>query len=237
MLQVDVTGCPTVCMHCWAQGGHYPAMAMDDINWVLDNTEDFCKENNITLCAFPMNETIAHPEALQMLKKFRKYAELDGRYMMEPLPTTGVPIATRSDWAEILETSKQLGTTFLAFSFHGIEDVHDSIVNRKGAYKETCTAIERTHSLGLECHANVFLTKESIKQFDELLNALKSLNVERISWAPAFFQPTKRGENMKKCDRSCMIYYLLLKKLIRRKYLNLLKSSGKTCMNIPKKHW
>jgi hypothetical protein len=29
-LQVEVVGCPTVCRHCWAQGGPYPAMPVDD---------------------------------------------------------------------------------------------------------------------------------------------------------------------------------------------------------------
>lgn len=56
-----------------------------------------------------------------------------------------------------------------------------------------CSAIERTHAAGLECHCNVFLTKDNTCQFSEILDTLKSMGVERTSFSLADYQPTRRG--------------------------------------------
>jgi MoaA/NifB/PqqE/SkfB family radical SAM enzyme len=125
--------------------------------------------------------------------KLRKFFEIDGGYQLDPFLTNGVSLGSRDDWKHILGVAKELGPTFLCFSLHGMDEVHDRIVNSKGAFGLVCSAIERTHAAGLECHYNVFLTKDNTCQFSEILDTLKSLSVERTSFGPADYQPTKRG--------------------------------------------
>jgi hypothetical protein len=62
-LQVEVVGCPTVCRHCWAQGVPYPAMPVDKVAWVLEQTHRFCDDHGLGFGAYPMHELAAHPQA------------------------------------------------------------------------------------------------------------------------------------------------------------------------------
>src|SRR5215471_2736541 len=96
---VEVMGCPTVCQHCWAMGRGYQAMPLEDISWVLHEVRRFCMAHTLTYGGFPMHEVIAHPQAAQVLRLFHDVWHDD----CQPQPTTGVPLATRSDWREVLE--------------------------------------------------------------------------------------------------------------------------------------
>jgi hypothetical protein len=189
-LQVEVVGCPTVCRHCWAQGTSYQAMPIDDIAWVLEQAHAFCDVHGLIFGAYPMHEVAAHPQAAEILQLFADHV---GAAEFEPLATTGVPLATRKDWPELLATTARLGTTTVWVAFHGIGAEHDRQVNRSGAYAETCLAIQRIHATGLRAGCNVFLTKASAQQAERLLGALQRLGVDGMWWGPASYYPTPRA--------------------------------------------
>ena len=66
-------------------------------------------------------------------------------------------------------------------------------MNRRGAYAETCQAIERAHSAGLSVGCNVFLTIESLPQLDELIAAMGSLVDAGKCFETASYLPTPRS--------------------------------------------
>jgi len=105
-LQVEVTGCPTVCRHCWAQGVPYPIMPVDKVAWVLEQTHRFCDAHGLGFGAYPMHELAAHPQAAEVLRLFADHV---GAVEFEPLATTGVPLAVREDWQELLAAAATLG--------------------------------------------------------------------------------------------------------------------------------
>jgi hypothetical protein len=190
VLQVEVVGCPTVCRHCWAQGTPYRAMPVGDVALALERVHRCCDRRRLGFAAYPMHEVAAHPRAVEVLELFAGHV---GAAEFEPLSTTGVPLATRQDWAEVLAAAARLGTTTIWVAFHGIGVEHDRMVNRSGAYAETCLAIERAHAVGLRAGGNVFVTKANAPQADRLLGVLGRLGVEEMSWEPAAFHPTPRG--------------------------------------------
>lgn len=63
-LSVEMVGCPTVCLHCWAQGVPqgvpYQAMPLADIVWLLEEVHRFCDAKGLTFDAYPMHEVAAH---------------------------------------------------------------------------------------------------------------------------------------------------------------------------------
>jgi hypothetical protein len=189
-LQLEAVGCPTVCRHCWAQGLPYPAMPVDDVAWVLEQTHRFCDDHRLSLGAYPMHELVAHPQAAEMLRVFADHV---GAAEFEPLSTTGVPLAVREDWPELLAAAASLGTTTVWVAFHGLGVEHDRQVNRTGAFAETCLAIERVHAAGLRAGANMFVTTANAGQAERLLETLGRLGVEEMAWEPATFYPTPRG--------------------------------------------
>lgn len=192
-LQIEVVGCPTVCMHCWAQGAPYQAMPVDDIRWVLEQARSFCADAKFTFSSFPMHEVAAHPQAVQVLQLFQELAAAEGENLFEPFTTTGVPLAVREDWREILSTLKSLGTTVVFLALHGVDDIHDNAVNRAGACQETLLAAERVLEMGLNVGCNIFLSKENLKQFDALVEATQRMGASETSWEIASYYPTPRG--------------------------------------------
>ena len=189
-LQVEVVGCPTVCRHCWAQGVAYPAMPVDDVAWVLEQAHRFCDDHGLGFGAYPMHEVAAHPQAAEILRLF---AEHVGAAEFEPLATTGVPLATRQDWPELLTVAARLGTTTVWVAFHGIGAEHDRQVNRPGAFTETCLAVQRIHAAGLRAGCNVFLTRANAPEAERLLGALQRLQIDGMWWGPAAYFPTPRA--------------------------------------------
>jgi MoaA/NifB/PqqE/SkfB family radical SAM enzyme len=121
---------------------------------------------------------------------------LDGRGVpgtIEPLTTTGVPLATRDDWLTVLRAAGDTGTLNISTAFHGAGEVHDPRVNRRGASAETCRGTERARAAGLSVGCNVFLTTASLPQLDEPAVTLQPLGVHAMSIEIAGFLPTPRS--------------------------------------------
>jgi hypothetical protein len=189
-LAVEVAGCPTVCRHCWAQGTPYGEMPLEDAAFALDAAAEACASEGLALAAYPMHEVAAHSRAADVLRLF---ADRVGAHEFEPLSTTGVPLALRDDWRELLDTARDLGTTTVWLALHGAPAEHDRVANRPGAYEETKAAAARIHDAGLCVGCNVFVTKANLERFDELADAVDALDLDEEAWEPAAFYPTRRG--------------------------------------------
>jgi hypothetical protein len=137
-----------------------------------------------------MHELASHPQAAALLRLFADHV---GAAEFEPLSTTGVPLAVRQDWQQVLAAAVRLGTTTVWVAFHGLGVEHDRQVNRPGAFTETCLAIQRVHAAGLRDGANVFVTTANAGQAERLLGALGRLEVDQMAWEPATYYPTPRG--------------------------------------------
>jgi hypothetical protein len=137
-----------------------------------------------------LHELAAHPQAVELLRLFADHV---GAAEFEPLATTGVPLATRQDWQQLLAAAARVGTTTIWVAFHGIGTEHDRQVNRTGAFTQTCLAVQRAHAVGLRAGANVFLTTANAGQAERLLGVLQRLEIDQMWWGPATYYPTARG--------------------------------------------
>ena len=190
-MYIEVAGCPTVCKHCWAQGIPYQMMPLDDIRWVLTEAQAFCQDAGLDFGPYPMHEIAAHPQAPEMMQLFRDVCGYDPGF--EPLPTTGVPIATRGDWEELITAIGAQGTRHFWVAFHGVGAEHDQLVNRVGAYEETLLAVARIKSLGFGCGANVFVTCELAAAFDTILGTIQGLDLSGVAWDISRYYPVARS--------------------------------------------
>jgi hypothetical protein len=192
VLQVEVSGCLTACLHCFAMGHPYPSMPLGDIERVVSETRKACDAAGLWFASSPPHEVLAHPDAPQVLRLFH---ELAGE-AFDPMITTGVPIAIRDDWEDLLAAVEAVGSKSFCLTFHGVGEVHDRLVNRAGAFRESCLAVERIRARGFRLLPNIFLTKECLAQFDLLVDTLSDLGIDEASWASweiASYTPTVRG--------------------------------------------
>jgi len=180
-LCLEVAGCPTVCRHCWAQGNGYGMMPLAEIEWVLARAHEYCDGRGLGFDSYPMHELAAHPDAAELFGLFNSHSgTVAGGTMFEPWPTTGVSLALREDWRDVLRAAAGTGTEHVWLAFHGTGEVHDRQVSRRGAYAESCLAAERAREAGLGVGCNVFLTRDSLPQLDELIGAVGRLADEGV---------------------------------------------------------
>jgi hypothetical protein len=163
---------------------------------VLEQVHRFCDAHGLGFGAYPMHELAAHPQAVALLRLFADHV---GAAEFEPLSTTGVPLAVREDWQELLAAAAELGTTTVWMAFHGVGIEHDRQVNRPGAWAETCLAIQRVHAAGLRAGANVFVTTANTPQAERLLGVLQRLQLDGMAWEPATYYPTPRAATTSGC--------------------------------------
>jgi hypothetical protein len=172
-------------------------MPLTDIAFVLEQASVACAAAKRSFAAFPMHEVAAHPQALEVLRLFAQYpgdpSVGTGGPMFQPLSTTGVPLALRTDWKEVLTACSELGTTVVWPAVHGWGETHDQVVHRTGAYQETLLGINRMRSAGMEVGCNVFLTRENIVQFDAITTDLLTHGVTQFAIEVASYLPTARS--------------------------------------------
>jgi hypothetical protein len=164
-------------------------MPLHEISWVLKEVRNFCDDNNLTVDGYPMHEVAAHPQAAEVMQLFH---DLWG-VVEEPIATTGVPLATRDDWLELLQTLRALGTSTLWFAFHGADEIHDRAVLRAGAYRQSLHAIELARQAGMQAGCNLFLTKDNISQFNQIVMGLQLAGCQQIAPEIYSFLPNARG--------------------------------------------
>jgi hypothetical protein len=192
-LIVEVMGCPTVCRHCWALGTRYAAMPLTDVAWVLESVHEWCDSKGLRFGAFPMHEVAAHPQAAELLRLFARHDWVQSPF--QPFTTTGVPLALRDDWRDVLAAASETGTTICWVAFHGFGPEHDRMVGRRGGFRATCLGVERIRAAGLEVGCNVFVTSTNAAQIPELCQTISALGVKKECWEPAAFYPQARSRH------------------------------------------
>jgi hypothetical protein len=168
-------------------------MPFEDFKWVFENTADYFVKNNIKFNPNLFHEMYAHPDIARIQPMVNKYCVIDGKTCFDPATTTGVPFAIRDDWREVMGVMKDIGIKFFWFTFHGVGETHDRIVNRKGAFKETCLAAKRAKEMGFEWGCNVMVYKHTKEQAGELFKVFDDLGMDRgSSWDPVVYNPVQR---------------------------------------------
>src|ERR687894_1478403 len=129
-LAVEVAGCPTICRHCWAQGTRYGSMPIEDVRRLAEQLHEVASQSGTAIRPYPMHEVLAHPDAAEILRLFSSFPEPE----FEPLATTGVPLAMRDDWEDLVAAASEVGTTTIWVALHGPSEEHDRQAGRRGAF-------------------------------------------------------------------------------------------------------
>jgi len=135
-------------------------------------------------------EPLLHPAICEILtitrERFGDYFE------MSTFPTTGIPIATRSDWEEVLDTLRLIGTSELEFTLHGPEHIQNQATNHPRAFELHSLAVRRAKNYGFKTALNLMVTKDMLQHFKETMEIVRRNGYERKRAAIPVYEPTNR---------------------------------------------
>jgi len=135
-------------------------------------------------------EPLLHPKICEILTITRE--RFGGHFEMPTFPTIGIPIATRSDWEEVLETLRMIGTNELEFTLHGPEHIQNKATNHPRAFEFHSLAVRRAQTYGFETALNLMVTKELLQHFEETVEIVHRNGYRRKRAAVPVYEPTPR---------------------------------------------
>ncbi|MCK4591079.1 MAG: radical SAM protein, partial [Candidatus Latescibacteria bacterium] len=109
-VDIRIAGCAARCWHCYVNGGPGPLMPLEEYRCCLDTLEvvfDGLKKHGVKIDLCLDYEPLLHPDICEILKITAE--RFEHHFVWSTFPTTGIPIATRPDWEEILETLRDVG--------------------------------------------------------------------------------------------------------------------------------
>jgi hypothetical protein len=139
-----------------------------------------------------MNEPLLHPAFVEMAA-FKNQVFPDAADVLDSdWPTTGIPIASRPDWQDILEAVRSLGVDTVFFTVSGPEALHDRLVNRVGAFRQMASAIDRTKQSGFTCGLRILVSRPMLRSFDATLDAVHVLEADITDARVSEYAPVPR---------------------------------------------
>jgi len=154
--------CNLRCYFCYflnriadAHHPEHPFMSLEKSKEIFDTLRYYYGNNAIDIQG---GEPTIHPDILEMIR----YCDEIGLY--PTLITNGLVLAKK----EKLQEFKEAGIRDFLVSLHGIGDIHDEVVCRKGAYEKIIAAIENMVELDVPFRFNCTMSKPVVPILPEI---------------------------------------------------------------------
>jgi len=173
-LTLEITSnCPLRCEFCSSNVGKCQLMSysLEEVKRIVDEVLSLgCKDISIS-----GGEPLVHPEILEIAK----YVKDKGICLR--IYTSGNMFYGRSVGplsSLLVRDLKTTGVDRLIFSIHGGDsDLHDSVTNVKGSFKNLLDSIRIANDFGLKTELHFVVTKKNYKEFPKIYSIAKQLNV------------------------------------------------------------
>lgn len=138
--------------------------------WILDQLAEL--KSNTGLIVFPMfyDEPTLHPSFKQIMKHQLKNGLIFDQWWFST-NGYGLPRMSDADWKELADA----GFDYVRLTFHGIGDIHDKLVGRKGAYEDLVKTIRKAEEHNVNWLAGMMLNAENQSMYEETRDTVESL--------------------------------------------------------------
>ncbi len=170
---IRVSGCASKCWYCYVDGGPGPLMSLDEFKEVLAYLKELSKivlDKSVRLDPYLDLEPLLHPDCLEI---FKLAYEVDSEFFGPCIPTSGVPIATRTDWKDVLNVLADVGIRELQLTLHGPRKLYDSATNLEGAFDLHRKTLDRIKEKGFQARLNLIVSKPLLECFEESLRVVE----------------------------------------------------------------
>ena len=193
-IDIRISGCATRCWHCYVNGGPGPIMPLEEYRRCLDALipifDRLEKYSFKRIDLWLDYEPLLHPDICEILTITKE--NFGTHFDTFNFPTTGIPIATRSDWEEILDTLRMIGTNEIEFTLHGPEHIQNKATNHPRAFELHLLAVRRAQAHGFETALNLMVTKDMLQHFEETMEVVRRNGYERKRAAVPVYEPIPR---------------------------------------------
>jgi sulfatase maturation enzyme AslB (radical SAM superfamily) len=156
-------GCNNDCSLCMLSGlkRELPSIGFKQFQQLVNSIVKDGKFENLILSG-------AEVTTFDELDKYVQFAASFGWFKKIQIQTNGRRLSER----KYLEHLIDCGVNEFFISVHGLEEVHDAITRRTGAYEETLSGIHHLEELGVPFITNTVLTRENYHQVVPLMSML-----------------------------------------------------------------
>jgi len=167
-------GCNNDCSLCMLSGLKHelPSIGFERYKQLIDSVVKDGKFENLILSG-------AEVTTFDDLDKYVQFAASFGWFKKIQIQTNGRRLSDRAYLSHLIDC----GVNEFFISVHGLEEVHDAITRRPGAYEETLAGIHHLEDLGVPFITNTVLTRENYEQIVPLMAELgKTKSMELHLW-------------------------------------------------------
>ncbi len=167
-------GCNNDCSLCMLSGlkRELPPIGFERYKQLIDSVVKDGKFENLILSG-------AEVTTFDDLDKYVQFAASFGWFKKIQIQTNGRRLSDRAYLSHLIDC----GVNEFFISVHGLEEVHDAITRRPGAYEETLAGIHHLEDLGVPFITNTVLTRENYEQIVPLMAELgKTKSMELNLW-------------------------------------------------------
>lgn len=171
-IDILVAGCNTTCMHCYVNGGKFPAMRMEDFSYCIEKLKPVFAYFGEKLSFTLDNEVYNHPQADEVLELVER--ECAESYYHHG-STTGIAILTHPKREQIVDILKRNNWLDVSFAIHGGKVNHNKLVNNDCGLESIVEASKMFKDAGFRVHISLMLSKvfrEDLEEIDVILEEI-----------------------------------------------------------------
>jgi RNA polymerase sigma factor (sigma-70 family) len=182
-LELCVAGGPNSTRYFHAMGSDPQGelISFGDARWVIDQFTELTKTRPPTVKGVGVclnYEPTLHPDSLALWERciqLDKENEEDPEESYSVLSTNGCGIARADNYRHTLERLRELGTRAISLPLHGLEEHHDWLAHRKGAFRDVFLSAERAAEAGMGVHFNVWVDRQNIPHLSQVTDIIGGL--------------------------------------------------------------
>jgi MoaA/NifB/PqqE/SkfB family radical SAM enzyme len=180
-------GCNNDCSLCMLSGLKHklPPIGFEKYKQLIDSVVKDGNFKNLILSG-------AEVTTFDDLDKYVRFAASFGWFKKIQIQTNGRRLSDRAYLADLIDC----GVNEFFISVHGLEEVHDAITRRPGAYEETLAGIRHLEDLGVTFITNTVLTRENYHQIVPLMAKLGRTKAMELHLWNLFPMETTDSKNL-----------------------------------------
>ncbi|XKH60460.1 heme d1 biosynthesis radical SAM protein NirJ [Halomonas sediminis] len=160
--------CNLTCKHCYTVSADIDfkgELTTAEAHTVLDDLQGF----RVPALILSGGEPLMRPDIFELSRRARALGIYTG------LSTNGTLI-TEANIEEIAD----VGYDYVGISIDGLETTHDTIRQRKGAFRESMHAVKLCKAKGIKVGLRFTLTRENYEQFGDILALLDEHDIDKF---------------------------------------------------------